>query len=375
VLLIESSRASGRCLLRGIADYARLHGPWAIDWEPAGLEKAWPQIQTLDATGVILRDIDDVEMLLSRAIPAVVVGHSRREIPGVANVITDSDGIAQLAAEHLIGCGFRNFAYCGIEGLPWSAMRGALFVQHLAAAGFVTHVYTAPPSLPANDWHAERRFLAEWLKGLPKPLGVMACNDDRGEQVIEACKTAGLQVPDQVAIIGADNDDLVCDLCDPPLSSVAIQFERAGYAAAELLAQLMRRRKAPDRKIVVRASHVVTRRSTDIVAVDDPQLAAALRYIRENARRVVTVPEVARNAGLSRRVLEKRFRRLLRRSALSEIRRARVAELARRLIETNEPISRIALDLGFGGAEHVARYFRREVGVTPRAFRREFGPR
>lgn len=187
--------------------------------------------------------------------------------------------------------------------------------------------------------------MADWVSRLPKPLGVMACNDDRGEQVVEACKIAGLEVPDEVAIVGADNDDLVCDLCDPPMSSVAIHFERAGFEAAQVLDQRMRGRKVPTAKIVVQASHVVTRRSTDILAVADPRLATALRFIRDHANEAISVPDVARAAGLSRRVLEKRFQLQLRRSALSEIRRIRVSQLSQLLAETSQPISRIARPL------------------------------
>lgn len=372
VLLIESSRASGRDLLRGIADYARHHGPWAFYWEPGGLEKAWPQLKTLGADGIILRDMEQLDEVLAHGLPAVVVGHSKREIPGLANVITDSLAIGTLAAEHLLNCGFRQFAYCGFADMPWSVLRGESFSQHLAKAGYETHFYPAEYRSEPSGWSGERN-LAEWLKSLPKPLGIMACNDDRGEQVIEACKIAGLHVPDQVGIIGADNDELVCDLSDPPMSSVGINFQRAGYQSAAVLDGLMRGRRVRHTKILVPATHVVPRRSTDIVAVDHPQVAQALRFIRDHAREVISVPDVARAAGLSRRVLEKRFKLLLRRSVLREIRRVRVFQISRMLVETNESISQIGLALGYAGTEHLARYFRQEKGMTPLAYRRQFG--
>lgn len=373
VLLIESSRSSGRSLLRGIADYARYRGPWAFYWEPGGLEKVWPQLKTLDADGIILRDVEKLDDVLAYGLPAVVVGHSKQEIPGLANVITDSDAIGSMAAEHLLNCGFGHFAYCGFEGLPWSNLRGQSFSGRLTKGGFKAHFY---PGLPAHDipgWKGERYYIAEWLKSLPKPLGLMACNDDRGEQVIEACKIAGLQVPDEVAIIGADNDELVCDLSDPPMSSIAINFERAGFESAQVLDRLMHHRAVRDKKILVPATHVVPRRSTDIVAVNDRQVANALRFIRDRAREVIAVPDVARAAGLSRRVLEKRFQQLLRRSVLSEIRRVRVSQICRMLVETNESISQIGSALGYTGTEHLARYFRQEKRMTPLTYRRQFG--
>lgn len=372
VLLIESSRSSGRSLLRGIADYARLHGPWAFAWEPGGLEKAWPQLKSLGADGIILRDVETLDELLACGLPAVVVGHRKREIPGLANVITDSEAIGRMAAEHLLSCGFRQFAYCGLESIPWSILRGESFRERLAQSGCSTHFCPAAVARGPGGWRGERS-LSQWLRTLPKPLGIMACNDDRAEQVIEACKIAGLHVPDEVAIIGADNDELVCDLSDPPLSSVAINFQRAGYESAEVLDRLMRGRAVAREKIVVPATHVVPRRSTDIFAVEDRQLSTALRFIRDHASRVVSVPEVAKAAGLSRRVLEKRFQRWLRRSVLSEIRRVRVGLICQRLIDTNLSIAEIGLALGYSGTEHLARYFRQEKGMTPLAYRRQFG--
>lgn len=374
VLLIESSRSSGRSLLRGIADYARHHGPWAFYWEPGGLEKAWPQLKTLGADGIILRDMEKLDDLLGYGLPAVVVGHSKHEVPGLANVITDSAAIGGMAAEHLLSCGFHHFAYCGIEAMPWSALRGESFSRRLAKAGYQTSVCPIAATQQLPGWHGERH-LADWLKSLPKPLGIMACNDDRGEQVIEACKIAELQVPDEVGILGADNDELVCDLSDPPMSSVAVDFERAGYESAGVLDRLMRGRRLRHKKILVRATHVVPRRSTDIVAVDDRQVGHALRFIRDHAREVISVPTVAKAAGLSRRVLEKRFRQRLRRSVLHEIRRVRVEQICRMLVETNESISEIGRALGYEGTEHLARYFRQEKHMTPLAFRRQFGRR
>jgi LacI family transcriptional regulator len=374
VLLIESSRSSGRSLLRGIADYARYHGPWAFYWEPGGLEKAWPQLKNLDADGIILRDVEKIDGVLAYGLPAVVVGHSRREVPGLANVITDSEAIGLMGAEHLLSCGFRQFAYCGFADPPWSLLRGESFSRRIAKAGFDVHDYPFPEgNLPG--WKGERHYIAEWLKSLPKPLGIMACNDDRGEQVIEACKIAGLNVPDEVGIIGADNDDLVCDLSDPPMSSIAINFERAGYESARVLARLMRGRRVAQQKIMVPATHVVPRRSTDTVAAGDIHVGSALRFIREHTHEVISVPDVARAAGLSRRVLEKRFQRTLRRSILSEIRRVRVDQICRMLVETNQPIAQIGSELGYSGTEHLARYFRQEKNMTPLAYRRKFGSR
>jgi LacI family transcriptional regulator len=372
-LEIESSRSCGRSLLQGIADYARVHGPWFFYWETGGLEKAWPALSTLDVDGVILRDVGKAEDLLvsGRGVPAIVVGHSNDDIPGIANVITDSSSVATMAAEHLIECGLRQFAFCGLPDKTWSGAREKAFCDRTGKAGFRAQTYASPGPAAAASWATERKHMAEWLHSLPKPIGVMACNDDRGHQVIEACKMAGLRVPDDVSVIGADDDELVCSLSDPHMSSVAINFEQAGYEAARLLERLMDGDPGAPSKIMVPALHVVPRPSTDVLFVDDPQLARALRFIRDNARQSIQVDDVARAAGLSRRVLEKRFRSAIDRSVLDEIRRVRVDWICRVLVETNQPISEIALASGYPDALHFARYFRRERAMSPLEYRRK----
>jgi len=372
VLLVESSRASGRDILNGVANYARYHGPWAFFWEPGGLEKVGPMLKTLDADGIILRDVDKLSEARAFGIPAVVVGYSRKEIPGFINVVTDSPRIGQMAAEHLLQCGFKHFAYCSYQRTPWAEARGKFFSKRIRAEGFDIQEYLTPPPARIN-WPRERRVMAKWLASLPKPVGVMACNDDIGVQIMEACKLAGLPVPDSVGVIGADNDELVCGLADPAMSSVALNFERAGYESAQALDHLMRHRRGVSPQIIVQATHIVARRSTDVVAVSDAAVARAMRFIRDHTRGPVTVDEVTEVSGLSRRVLERRFRREFNSSIQVGIRRVRTDQIARLLVETHMPISEIAESLGFPDVQHFARYFRAGKQVSPLAYRRKFG--
>lgn len=377
ILLIESSRASGRALLRGIADYSHHHGPWSFSWEPAGLEKIQPLLETGEADGIILRDVEEVGEIMAYGVPTVVVGHRKTEIPGLVNVVTDSEAIGRMGAEHLMGCGFKHFAFCGHartpqENIIWSELRWQAFSRRVRQAGLAE-----PPgyslSTAGKDWSKEWRRLARWLEALPKPVGLMACNDDCAQRVMEACKLAGLTVPDAVGIIGADNDEVVCGLTNPPISSIAINFERAGYEAAAALHRLMRGERAAPGRILATASHVVARRSTDFVVVDEPHLGKALRFIRDQARAGVSVDEVARAAGLSRRALEKRFRRELGRSILAEIRRVRTDQIAQLLVETDLPVSKIADRMGFADARHIARYFQSEKQLSPLSYRKAYG--
>jgi LacI family transcriptional regulator len=215
--------------------------------------------------------------------------------------------------------------------------------------------------------------MARWLLSLPKPLGLMAANDDRARQVVEACNIGGILVPSEAGIIGVDNDEVVCGLSDPPLSSVAVNFDRAGYEAASALDGLMNGRSGVPARIVVHPTHIVVRRSTDVVAVEDQSVAKALRYIRGTSRwERLTVAIVARHAGVSRRLLEKRFRRELGYSVLDDIRRVRTDKMAQLLVETQLPVHEIAQTLGFGDVQHFARYFRSVKKMSPLAYRKAF---
>jgi len=377
VLLIESSRASGRALLNGVADYSHYHGPWSFFWEPNGLESAWPLLKSLDADGIIMRDRNGLDEVLRLGIPAIVVGHRRDEVSGVVNVITDSPQIARLGAEHLLQCGFKHFAFVGLASSPqetalWSQVREKHFTQHIAEAGGVTRRFLIQPDARRN-WVRERSVLASWLKSLPKPIGLMACNDDCGVQVMEACKAEGLAVPDLVGVIGADNDEIVCGLSNPAMSSVAINFERAGFLAAESLARLMCGGAGVPEKILAPATHVMTRCSTDVVAVPDVGLNRALRFIRDHAQRAIGVEDVTRAAGFSRRALERRFRNEIGVSILEQIRKARTEQICRMLVETDLSVGQIAQALGFDDVQHFARYFRSAREVSPLAYRKSFG--
>ncbi len=374
VLLVESARAAGRALLCGIARYAQHHGPWSFYWEAGGLERASGSLENLEADGVILRDTDRLEEVLARGLPAVVVGHRHREIPGVANVVTSSQDIGRLGAQHLLSCGLRHFAFCGYQDCSWAELRHEAFRHVVTLARFDCTEFYVPAQATGVPWYEHRQAMADWLRTLPRPLGLMACNDDLGHEVVAAAKLANLSVPDDVAIIGVDNDEVVCGLTDPPLSSVAVNFERAGYEAAHVLAGLMRKAAAPSR-IVVSPTHVVPRRSTSLLAVEDLNLAKALRFIRDRVQESPSVEAVAKAAGISRRALEKRFRDSLGRSVLDEIRRVRTDQIARLLVETELPVAQIAEQLGFADVQHIARYFRGAKAMSPLAYRKLHGRR
>ncbi len=224
-----------------------------------------------------------------------------------------------------------------------------------------------------DRWEKQRSAAGKWLSALPKPVGLMACNDDCGQRIMQLCKAIGLSVPSEVGVIGAYNDEVVCNLMDPPMSSVAVNFERAGYEAASALDRLMRGDTKVPPRVTAAATHVASRRSTDFVASENPHLRKALIFIRDQARLPMVVGDVARASGLSRRSLEHHFRRSMGRTILQEIRRARTDQIARLLVESESAVAEIAEILGFPDAQHVARYFRAGKRMSPSAYRKTYG--
>jgi len=370
ILIIETSRAFGRGLLLGITKYARLHGPWTFYLEPEGLMSSSPKLKDWHSDGIITRNSNIMEQLLKLNIPTIIVPHDPKNYPNLPAVKTDGENISKMAAEHLYNKGLKNFAFCGYHDIPWSIERKKYFDKFFNKKGFSVHSFLSTPS--KRKWEKEQKLMTEWLKALPKPVGIMACNDDKGRHLIEACKIAELRIPDDIAVIGVDNDDLICDLCDPPLSSVALNVEKAGYEAAELLDKLMNGNvKTKDRTtIIVKPTHVRTRYSTDIISTEDTELGKAISYIRENFRKSIYVADVVKATALSRRTLEQRFKQKLNRSINSEITRLRIEYISSLLLETDLSISDIAYGLDFSSVEHISRYFHKETGKSLREFRK-----
>ena len=373
MLLIDPSRAYERALLRGIAHYSHMHGPWtffreAPFWEKPSRKSLLDQIKAVD--GIIMREGPFLGDILKLRIPAIVSNYATEHIPGITNIVSDHEAIGQMAAQHLIDRGFRHFAFCGYSDLFWSTRRCQGFERGVTTAGFGVNLYR-PPKVCGRVWKKEQPFVMDWLRALPKPIGLMACIDERSQQVAEACKKASISVPDEVAIVGVDNDEMICTLSSIPLSSVAISADKGGYEAAALLDALMRGRRPATRFIRIQPNRVVTRTSTDIVAVPDSQVTRALNFIRGNCRRELYVDEVAKAAGLSRRVLEKRFRATLNRSINKQIQRSRVDIVMKMLLDSSMTISEIAIETGFSDAAHIARYFRSQTGISPADYRRQ----
>ncbi len=378
-LLIETSRGFGREMLLGIARYAQLHGPWSFHITAGDFDHSVPKMKQWGGSGIIARIPNErvARAILAADLPTIALGLTDEQMQPesplsvFSELSSDANEVARMAAEHLLGRHLRHFAYVGLEDRAWSTRREKAFREFLVAKGFDAHIYDQPKRPQDRNWENEQSILARWIRQLPKPVGLFACNDDRGRQVLEACRLAELRVPEDVAVLGVDDDEVFCALSNPPLSSVALNAETAGYRAAELLDGMMQGRIKKPRRIMVEALRVVARRSTDVIAVEDQDVASALQFIHRQQGCGISVDSVVHEVAISRRRLEKQFREILGRTIIEEIQNTRLERAKRLLLETSYPIAKVAEVTGFGSTGYFIQFFHRRVGKTPRTFRNE----
>ncbi|WP_315852268.1 AraC family transcriptional regulator [Lignipirellula cremea] len=374
---METSRSYGRDLLRGIALFARTRSNWSLLHQEMTIDVLLPEwMQESAIHGVIARvDTRTIEPLRRLGVPCVDVRCSR-SFPGIPQVETDDQKVAALAFEHLWDRGFRRFAFCGFQFAHYSDARLRFFQKLVVAAGCPLSVYETPGRRDATLSSLEESgvidaaAMSAWLKSLTSPTGLFVCNDIRGQQVLNACRTLDLAVPDDVAVIGVDDDDAVCPLSDPPLTSVRPDAERAGYRAAEILDAMMNGEPAPARVEYIPPTTVVQRMSTQVMAVEDREVARVCRFIREHACDGIDVNDVTEFTSLSRRQLERRFRTELNRTLHEEITAARLTRVKQLLQETRMTLEQIAPLAGFSHKESLSAVFKRDLGETPGEYRR-----
>jgi LacI family transcriptional regulator len=372
-VLIEASNAYGRGLLEGIHRHLRENEPWTILLPEHG--RGMPPLEMLarwKGDGIIARietpAIAAAIRRLRRGRPLAVVDVSAgRLLAGEPYVETDDAAIARLAAGHFIERDFRHLAFLGDDRFRWSDNRRDAFV---AAAGRDRSVAVYEPRGRRRDGAVEDEAIEAWLLSLPKPVGLFACYDIRGRQAVEACRRAGLAVPDEVAVLGVDNDQVLCGLSSPPLSSVIPDSIGAGRLAAELLNSLIRGERIDRDEWLLPPVGIATRQSTDVLAIDDELVVAAVRHIREHACAGIKVADVVRALGGSRRVLESRFLRRVGHTPHEEIARVQFRRVEQLLAETDLPLATIAARAGFRHPEYMTVAFTRRHGMSPSRWRR-----
>ncbi len=371
-LLIETSNAYARGVLQGVMAYVEEHDPWSIhlpEQERGAAPPGW--FARWRGDGIIARIETQkiAEAVTKTALPVIDVS-AARYVPSIPWVETDDEAIAELAARHLMDRGFRHFGFCGEPRFNWSKWRLEHFVRIIHQSGCDCNVYETPESTGRRTSRVrEDRRLIAWVRKLPKPIGVMACYDIKAQQLLDACREIDVAVPEEIAVVEVDNDELFCKLSTPPLSSVIPDTRRTGYEAAALLDRIMAGEQIGPEAHRIEPLGIATRQSTDTLAIDDPEIAAAVRFIREHACDGINVDDVLKAVPLTRRTLESRFRKILDRTPHEEIIRVKMERVKQLLIETDLKLPTIADRAGFLHVEYMSAAFKKHTGQPPREFR------
>jgi LacI family transcriptional regulator len=374
-LIVEAAVAPRRMLLTGVARYIQEHGPWLIYLKPAGVEQnlsSW--LQDWDGDGIIVSANDPDNSVVPRPGLSIIDLFGTMRERKVPMVHVDDLAVGRMGAEHLLAHGFRHFGFWRYidKDTAWSVRRCDGFRQALPPGAtcdvYETH-FPKPGSGGPRTWEQQQHDLVGWLSGLPKPIGIMTSTDLMGQQLLEACRRAQITVPEAIAVIGVDNDEPICRISDPPLTSVILNDHQRGYEAAALLDRLMAGAPVPAEPVWIQPAGVVSRASTDFMAIEDPSIVKALRFLRDNACFNISVDDVAKEACLSRSVIERRFRKIVSRTIGDEIVRLRVNHAIELLSNTSMELKAIAYNSGFGSQAYMNSVFMKKLGKTPGSYR------
>ena len=366
--------------LRGILQYIRLHGPWRLyRMEGRPGEQKLLDLKRWGCTGIITGPCGEKDAaLIARAKVPVVVFEPSPEMRVPSHPLArctcslcDSYAFGQLAARYFLERHYARFAFVGEpRGLYWSQEREKGFKDTVLSSGGTCAAYGNPSAREKRDWTLEQPRMQRWLKALQKPIALFAAMDGRGRQVLDACMGASISVPDEIAVLGVDDDELICEATFPTMSSIQLNSQQDGYQIAEHLDRLMRGERLKPRILISRPTRVITRRSTDATVIPDRQIARALEFIwKEAGHQAIRVPEIVKQIGSSRRFAETHFKTVVGHTILEEIQRVRLERVCTLLAETNLPIGEITRQCGFERESYLARLFKKRFDTSMSGYR------
>lgn len=373
-VLIETDSSWGCSVIRGIANYAEQHGDWHLLIDPRDHEQRSAIPDGWEGDGVIGRFSTRLQLQEARKrnIPIVNCTDIFEDAAQLPSVITDEAALAQQALDHLLDRGFQDFAYFAPPSNQYSKKRGDAFLREVKSRGYSCGEYR--PGYRAGrriGWAEQQRRVSRWLASLPRPAAVLTIDAERGRQLAEICHLSSIRVPDEIAILAGDANDLMCEVSTPPLSHVRVASEKIGHDCAALLHRAIEGHTLPNTTLRIPPLGIVSRQSTDLLAIDDPMVVDALRYVRSNAHRGIVVDDILREVPLSRRSLEIQFKRYLGRSPAREIRRVQLERGKELLGKSELSVSEVASACGFANSTRFGVAFKKETKTTPLAYRRK----
>jgi LacI family transcriptional regulator len=379
ILLLDFAEEYSKSLLKGISKYSSEHGPWTYCRMPLyyretiGIEGIINWAKEWGADGIIgqLYNDMDIKAILESKIPVVAQDFKERfkELPNITGAYRET---GLMGASYFLQKGFKNFAFYGFNDIVWSRERAEGFEEKITSLGYKVHYFEHRKSRSTDLWYYKSNSLSKWLLSLPKPIALMTCDDNQGLHIAEACKQNKIRIPEEVAVLGVDNDVMLCELSDPPLSSIAMDVEKGGYDTAKLMDHMIIHGFDSHYDIVVKPTQIITRQSTDIYATNDDYIASTLKYIHKNIEKNLQVDEVVKQVPLSRRTLEKRFLQITGYPIYKYISNLRIEKFAQKLLETDQTVFEIAMDLGLNDSKNIARQFKQVKGCNPVEYRRQY---
>ena len=376
LIITDFTESFANKLLKGIVAYSRCKEQWAICRMPPsykaqiGIPGVVKFAKDWGADAVIgqFEETDDVGLFAKNGIAAVAQDFKKR-FTTIPNITADYIGTGRMAARFYIDRGFRNFGFFGFNHVCWSDERLEGFRKEVEEAGFGDSFY--PYNMQDIDhlWYYERDRMAEWLRMIPKPIGIMACDDNQGNNLIEACHSAGVRIPAEVSVIGVDDDELLCSLGSTTLSSIHVDIEDGGWKAAELIERMVNFPGAPVEDVVLKPVKIVGRMSTAAFATDDAQIQKAVQFIHKNYQKKISVKDVTAEVALSRRLLERRFKTVTGQTIYQYITDLKIKHFAEMLLSTGDQVINIALSLGENDTKSISRRFKQIYGCSPNEWR------
>lgn len=382
ILLTDFTESYAHQLLKGIMDYSKKHEPWVLCRMPPAFKQQygiegilnWAKRWKADAIIAQFNSGDNVDLFRKNGIIAVAQDYNSR-FTTIPNITSNYKLTGKMVAEFFLQRGFKNFAFFGYKNACWSQERCEGFKDEIAKYGFTDNFYAFHNQKLEELWFYKQHPLSKWLKSLPKPIAMMACDDTQGQIITEICKLSNIRIPEDIALMGVDNDEMTCNLSDPSLSSVLLDVEKGGYDTARLIDSMVKSKNFDSYKdIYISTSYIVQRQSTNIYPIQDKEIARALKFIDECKLEKINVEDVVKQVALSRRLLEIRFKQFTKMSVYQYIMKKKMDVFAQLLIESKAPVTEIAAQLGITDMKNLSRQFKTIEGCSPLQYRKEHSP-
>ncbi len=377
LLLIDYSSEFSRRLLKGLIQYSKEHGPWIFYRLPSyyktlyGKEGIVEWAKEWEADAIVARwDHEGTDLLKSLNIPVVLQNYKDRS-DYFSNLTGDYIGTGEMAARFFIKRRYRNFAFYGNKGVVWSRERAEGFRKEVEKA-VGNYYYFESENLDGEEWGTSHIQLDEWLLSLPKPVGLFACDDDFALRISQICKINNIKIPEEISLLGVDNDELICHLSDPPISSIVTDVEKGGYEAGRLIDRMIKGEIVEPFNIIIRPTRFELRKSTEKYDISNGYISQVVNYIEDNFNTDINIEELTELVPLSRRNLEVKFKEEMGTTIYQFILSCRIDYFAHLLLTTDRTLYDMALEAGFNDCKNISRIFKKHRGCTPVEFQKKY---